>query len=899
MRVPLSWLREYVALPEAATGRDVATKLVAAGLEVERVEQLGVDLSGPLVVGQVLQVEELAGFRKPIRYCQVLVSAPGEAVDTRGIVCGARNFDLGDKVVVALPGAVLPGDFRISARKTYDHVSDGMICSSRELGAGDDHNGIITLPHEAEVGADAIELLGLRDEVLDIAVTPDRGYCLSLRGVAREAAIAYGLPLRDAALLDVPEANSYGYPVVVEDDAACDRFVARAVADIDPASPSPLWLQRRVAKAGMRPISLVVDVTNYVMLELGQPLHAYDRERLAGTIVVRRARLGEKLTTLDGVVRTLDREDLVIADGSGPIGLAGVMGGGATEIYQGTRDVVIEAAHFDPATIARAARRHKLSSEASYRFERGVDPEAARAAAQRAVDLLGLLGGGRTEPGVTEVGQPAEPERITITADHPGRVAGVEYPREVVVRRLQEVGCLVEGADTLSVTPPSWRPDLVDPNDLAEEVIRLQGYDQLPATVPHVPPGRGYTEAQRMRRRVGRALAGAGYVEVISYPFVGERVWDEFGLSPQDARRRTLRLVNPLSDSEPELRTTLLPGLLAALRRNVSRGEGDLSLFELGAVFLARPDAPKAARLPVSRRPTTEQLADQRKALPDQPQHIGVALAGDREPAGWWGAGRPACWADAVEAARVIARAAGTELTVRAGQRAPWHPGRCAELVVEGVVIGYAGELHPRVVAAMGLPARTCAAELNLDQLAPRTEPIVPAPRVSTYPVAIQDVALVVGEDIPAAEVEQALRDGAGELLESGRGFDVYTGAQVGEGNRSLAYTLRFRADDHTLTVEEATAARDAAVAVAAERVGARLRGAEPAAPSGKPAARKAAAPDKPASDKVASDKAAADKPASDKPAADNPAADKASPDEPASAAKATAKSPKRTPEKA
>lgn len=827
MRVPLSWLREYVALPAASTAREVATKLVAAGLEVERVEELGADLVGPLVVGQVLRIEELTDFRKPIRFCQVLVGGTGENAEVRGIVCGARNFEAGDKVVVALPGAVLPGGFQISARKTYDHVSDGMICSSRELGAGEDHAGIMLLPQEIETGVDAIELLGLRDEVLDIAVTPDRGYCLSMRGVAREVAIAYGLPLRDAALLDVPPANSYGYPVVVEDELACDRFVARTVVDLDPAAPSPLWLRQRISKAGMRPVSLAVDVTNYVMLELGQPLHAYDRERLAGTIVVRRARIGEKLTTLDGVVRTLDREDLVIADGNGPIGLAGLMGGGDTEIYQGTRDVVIEAAHFEPATVARASRRHKLSSEASYRFERGVDPEAARAAAQRAVDLLGLLGGGRTEAGVTEVGVERESVRITINADHPGRVAGFDYPRHVVVRRLQEVGCLVEGADVLTVTPPTWRPDLFDPNDLAEEVIRLQGYDQLPSTVPHVPPGRGYTEAQRMRRRVGWALAGAGYVEVLTYPFVNERVWDEFGLAPNDARRRTLRLANPLSDSEPELRTTLLPGLLAALRRNVSRGQSDVSVFELGAVFLPRADSPSAPRLSVDRRPTTEQLADQRKALPDQPRHIGVALTGEREPSGWWGQGRPSSWADAIEAARVIAAAAGTELTVRAGRRAPWHPGRCAELVVEGVVIGYAGELHPAVVAAMGLPERTCAAELNLDQLAPRTEPIVPAPRVSTYPVAIQDVALVVPEQVPAAQVADALRDGAGDLLESLRLFDVYTGEQVAAGHRSLAYTLRFRASDRTLTVEEASAARDAAVAAATQRTGARLRGAE------------------------------------------------------------------------
>ncbi|MGW0815145.1 phenylalanine--tRNA ligase subunit beta [Streptomyces viridiviolaceus] len=848
MRVPLSWLREYVDLPATETGRDVQAKLISAGLEVETVEHLGADLKGPLVVGQVLTIEELEGFKKPIRFCTVDVGRANGTGEPQEIVCGARNFAVGDKVVVVLPGATLPGGFSISARKTYGKTSHGMICSSDELGMGDDGtHGIIVLPPETEVGRDAIELLELVDEVLDIAVTANRGDCLSIRGVARETAIAYGLPLRDPALLDVPGPNAFGYPVKIADPTGCDRFTARTVTGLSPEARSPIWLQRRLQKVGMRPISLAVDVTNYVMMELGQPLHAYDRGLVQGTIGVRRAEEGEKIVTLDGVTRTLHAEDLVITDDRGPIGLAGVMGGANTEIadlpqsrtdstggtpidlQNATSDVVIEAAHFDQVSIARTARRHKLSSEASRRFERGVDPQAAAAAAQRTVDLLVLLAGGTAEAGVTEISAPSAPRTISVPADHPDKVAGVTYGRETVVRRLQEVGCDVYGQDELIVTVPSWRPDLTDPNDLAEEVIRLEGYENLPSTLPKPPAGRGLTSRQRLHRRIGRALAGAGYVEALNYPFVGEQVFDQLGLDADDPARRVVRLVNPLSDEEPVLRTSLLPGLLGALRRNDGRGSHDLALFETGLVFHPREEQRVAANLPVDRRPSEEDLAALNAALPDQPRHVAVVLAGAREQAGWWGKGRPADWADAVEAARAVAREAGAELIVRKGQYGPWHPGRCAELAVtvdgEDRIVGHAGELHPRVLKALGLPARTCAMELDLDAVERVGHDTPQAPGISTFPVATQDVALVVDAFVPAADVEAALREGAGELLESIRLFDVYDNAeQLGEGRKSLAYALRFRAADRTLTVDEASAAREAAVALAGERTGAVLR---------------------------------------------------------------------------
>jgi len=823
MRVPLSWLREHVDLPAEATGRDVAERIIRAGLEVETVDRVGGDLRGPLVVGRVVEYDELSEVKKPIRFCQVDV---GEHAP-RGIVCGAVNFGAGDKVVVALPGSTLPGGFEIGARKTYGKVSDGMICSESELGMAEGKSsGILVLPADSEIGADAVALLGLRDEVLDIAVTPDRGYCFSVRGVGREVAITYDVGFSDPGVRKAAGPLDGGYPVVIDDPIGCDRFVARTVTGIDPSRPSPLWLQRRLQMAGMRPLSLAVDITNYVMLELGQPLHGYDRGLLQGPIVVRRAAAGEKLETLDGATRDLDPEDLLITDGSGPIGLAGVMGGATTEISAATTAVVIEAAHFDPVAIARASRRHRLSSEASRRFEPGVDHALPAAAAQRAAELLVELAGGTAEPGVTIAGAGLTPTTIRVAASHPASVAGRDIAAATAVRRLEQIGCTVDVVgDLLDVVAPSWRPDLTDPADVAEEVIRLEGYHTIPSTLPLAPPGRGLTAVQRLRRRVGQALAAAGYAETLSYPFVGVRDLDALGIDAGDPRRRMLRLANPLSDEEPELRTTLLPGLLATLRRNVGRGTPDVAVFESGAVYLPRPGAPAAPRLPVDRRPSDDEVQRVQAALPDQPGHVGVALCGQREPGGWWGAARAVSWADAVEAGRVVARAAGVDLEVRAAQHAPWHPGRCAALLADGKVVGHAGELHPRVITALGLPARTCAMELDLDRVAALSGGVVAAPSISSYPVATQDVALIVDDAVPVADVEAALRAGAGELLESLRLFDVFTGEQIGAGRKSLAFALRFRAPDRTLTVDEASAARDAAVAEAARRTGAVLRG--------------------------------------------------------------------------
>jgi len=825
MRAPVSWIREYVDLPADLAVEDLAARLTALGLKLEAITKPGADITGPLVVGRVLSFEdEPQKNGKVIRWCSVDVGDANGTGEPQGIVCGAHNFSVGDLVPVILPGGVLSGSSEISARKTYGHVSAGMICSAKELGLGEDHDGIIVLPRDAgQPGDNVFDVLPLRDEVIEFEINPDRAYALSLRGIAREAALGFDTTFTDPAERDVPDARDGGYPVVLDDPAGCPVFITRTVTGFDPSAPTPAWLARRVQLAGMRSISLAVDVTNYVMLEMGNPIHGYDRDLLAGAIRVRRAADGERLTTLDGVDRALSTEDLLITDDSGPIGLAGVMGGQTTELSDATTNIVIEAAHFDAVTIFRAARRHKLPTEGAKRWERGVDPTLPASAADRVVDLLVRFGGGTADAGVTVAGQAPGRQPIRIADDLPARLTGMPIPPGVVVDHLRAVGCdasLDEAQSTVTATPPPWRPDLTDPFDLVEEVARVEGYDKVPSVLPQAPSGRGLTRGQKLRRRVGRTLAGAGYVEVVSFPFVGETDLDDLGLAADDERRAVLRLANPISSEEPAMTTTLLPGLLKAAARNAGHGHPDVALFEAASVTLPRGSVP-APILPVDRRPTEGELDELNKALPEQPLHLALTASGERERSGWWGPGRRAEWTDAVAAVRQVAEALAVDLTVHTAARAPWHPGRCAEFRVGEAVLGYAGELHPRVCQAYGVPSRTAAAEVNLDRLLELAVQVVPGPVFSSYPVAKEDVALVVDADLPAAEVETALREGAGALLESVRLFDLYTGDQVGPGKKSLAFALRFRAPDRTLTEAEAAEARDAAVALAAERTGA------------------------------------------------------------------------------
>ena len=804
MRLPYSWLREVVQT--GAPGWDVdpaelEAALIRIGHEVEDVIVLG-PVSGPLTMARVVEIEELTDFKKPIRACKVDV---GELAP-RDIVCGATNFAVGDLVVAALPGTTLPGDFQIASRKTYGRVSDGMICSAAELGLG-------------------------ADVVFDLAITPDRGYGLSVRGIAREIACAFDLDFVDPAAVVPLPVDGEAWPLVVEPGTGVRRFALRPVTGIDPEAVSPWWLRRRLLLSGIRPIAPAVDVTNYVMLELGHPLHAHDRDRIHGGLRVRCAEPGETVITLDDVERKLDPADVLIVDDIETAAIGGVMGAGSTEINDTSTDVLLEAAVWDPAAVSRTQRRLHLVSEAGRRYERSVDPAISVAAVDRCARLLAEIAGGTVRPTLTDwhddpLRDDWSPAPVRMAADLPDRIAGVRYPDGAVPARLQQIGAQVvtDPADvgTLVVTPPSRRPDLLEPADLVEEVLRLEGLDVIPSVLPAAPSGRGLTGVQLRRRAVGKSLALAGYVEVLPTPFLPAGVFDTWGLAVDDPRRSTSAVVNPLEADRPHLATTLLPGLLEALSRNVSRGSVDVALFGIAQVVQPGEQTGGVERIPTDRRPTEAEIAMLDASLPHQPQHVGMVLTGLREPRGPWGPGRPVEAADAFEAVRTVARACGVEVSLRAAQELPWHPGRCAEILVGETGVGYAGELHPAVVERAGLPKGTCAVELNLDAI-PIAESL-PAPRVSPFPAVFQDVALIVDGSVPAEAVIAAVGDGAGELLENVQLFDVYTGPQIGEGRKSLALALRFRATDRTLTEAEASAARDAAVACAAERLGAEQR---------------------------------------------------------------------------
>lgn len=838
MRVPLSWLAEFVDVPKGATPETVMAELVKVGLEEEGSHGFGV--SGPLVVGEVLEfVAEPQSNGKTIRWCQVRVAAPGSKAadggdDVRGIVCGASNFEVGDKVVVCLPGAELPGDFKIAARSTYGHISDGMMASARELNLSDDHAGIIRL-HELgldpAVGTDAAELLQLSEQAAEVNVTPDRGYCFSIRGIAREFSHATGAEFRDPIGKVQPESTS-GFNLKIQDSApirgrqGCHRFVLRSVNNVDTKQPTPPWMAARLKLAGMRSISLIVDITNYVMLEMGQPLHAYDADKLQGGITVRRANAGETIKTLDGQERKLNPEDLVIADDAGAIGIAGVMGGERTEVSDTTVNVMIEAANFDPISIARSARRHKLPSEASKRYERGVDSNVAEYAAARVVQLLEDEAKGTKDSLGADFAEHHEATPIWLPQNFASELVGVDYSAEETVSILNQIGCIVATVDGgYEVIAPSWRPDLTHKTDLVEEIARIGNYERIPARLPVAPPGRGLTTKQKNRRAVVNSLAGSGHVEVLTYPFVSAEQNQLFAAKKQP----TVKLANPLQGDADEMRVTLLPGLLDAAKRNLSRGLTDLAIFEEGSVFLPAATLKATADLPIgNERPTPTQLEELNKTIPSQPHHVAGIFTGNRLAQQVGVRSVESGYTDAIHAVRILAKSIGVEIAIHQASPFGFHPGRTAEVFVSisgtETSVGFAGELDPTLTGANDLPRRVGAFEINLDQLFAAAPEVIQAGVLLTMPAATQDLSLVVKTEVPAGELLEVVRVAAGELLEKVVLVDDYRGANVPEGHKSLTFALRFRAADRTLTQVEASEARDKAVEAANKKFGATLR---------------------------------------------------------------------------
>ena len=828
MKLPVSWLAEFIAFPKGFNPARNIEKLVAGfvkvGFEVEDVINLANSITGPLKVGTVLEIEELTGLKKPIRYVGLDL---GEK-SSRYVICGATNFKVGDQVVVALPGAVLPGNFTISARETYGRLSNGMICSARELGMGDDHSGIIVLEGKEKNGSDALSVLGTDDPIIDIAVNPDRGYAMSVRGAARELAMALGYPFKDidrkSILSKLAKKKKTGKVTQAEivDKSGADLIFLRSLSGVDPSAKTPSWMARRLTQAGMRPISFAVDVTNYVMLELGQPLHAFDSEKISGKLRVQRAGKFKAIKTLDNQLRQLSKEDLLIADEKKPLALAGTMGGLESEVGENTTKITLEAAHFNPIAVARNSRRHILSSEASRRFERGVDPLLAELASARAALLL-IEHAGAKYHGTSTKGSVPKPSTALISPAQISALIGTEYSSGEITKALVAIGCkITKSGKKWKVISPSWRTDLAHISDFAEEVARFYGYERIPSRVPtpKIPKSgkTGLTPLQQRRRYLSLALANRGFTEVHNYPFINQAQMELFGFTGD--RAKTFKIANPISDQNPLLRTHLSPGLLEAAARNLARGAKSVALFESGLVFRDIQKLEKVNGIGTSKRPSASQVRKIYESVPFQSLHIGGVVAGEIELSGWWGKGRIASWEDAVAITSELIRNITDEFTVKSVELAPWHPGRCAEFVVNGKPVAHAGEIHPRVTEALGLPARTIFFALVVDAIP--IQNAVPATPVVTMPAAIQDISMFVPADVAAADVTAALQEGAGELLESVELFDRFQ--KAGEDQISLAFTLTFRAPDRTLTSDEVSRLRTLAGEAATKRCQAVIR---------------------------------------------------------------------------
>jgi phenylalanyl-tRNA synthetase beta chain len=771
MLVPLSWLREYC--PVQSSAEDLAELMTMHGLPIERILRPWEGLAG-VVAARVLEVRD---HPNADRLCLARIDAGG---DEREVVVGVRNMGPGDLVPYAPPGATLPGfEGKLERRQFRGVMSDGMLCSPVELGISADHSGILVLPDAPEPGADLKESLGLDEAVLDLEVLANRGDLMAIVGVAREVAAMTGedLVLPELSVEENPEPAGDAATVEVADPEKCPRYLARVLRGVA-AGPSPVHAQIRLTAAGMRPRWNVVDATNYVMVELGQPLHAFDLDRLSGpAIVVRRAVGGERMVTLDGVERAFTEDDLLIADWERPVAVAGVIGGADTEVTERTTDVLLEAAWFQPVSIFRTSRRLGLRTEASMRFDRGVDPEGIGVAASRAAALLVEWAGGEVLRGAVEVG--AVPERRTI-AVRPGRASmllGLELSAAEVREALGRLRIpATEEADGVVTELPSYRVDLEREVDLIEEVGRSVGYDRVPSRLPGIRQAGGLTPEQRMRRRIGDLLAGAGLWEAQGVPFASAAALE---VVPAD-ERPPVRMANPISADDAYLQTSLLLGLLRAAQRNVAHRRTSLRLFEIGVTFVS---------------------AD---ALPVEEERVAVLLTGPAVE-GWPGDPREQDFVDAKGTLEHLLGGLGVR-TWSLGEPLgrPWHPGRSAAVTVGGQAAGELGELHPRVAEGFDLPGRVAAFELRVAPLVAEAAGAATYVEVSRFPPVHRDLAFLVDRDVPAGSVRTAILQAAGDLLDRAVLFDVFEGAPLPAGKKSLAFSLDFRAPDRTLTDREA-----------------------------------------------------------------------------------------------
>ena len=829
MRVPVSWLKEYVDW--TGTVEELAELLTMSGTEVEGIDWVGAPRDPEnltrFVVGRVMTHEKHPNADK-LSLCMVDVGEPA----ARQIVCGAHNFAVGDVVAVSLTGAVLESGLKLRKSAIRGVESEGMMLSERELGYEEDSPGIVILPRDWEVGTLLQDHLPVSEAVLELELTSNRPDCFSVYGIAREVAAASGARLAPpptagpAVLGGAPAEQSLA--VKVADPDLCPRYGARVVRGLQ-VGDSPAWLKARLTHAGMRPINNVVDVTNYVMLGWGQPLHAFDAAKIEGdTLIARRAKDGEKIVTLDGVERTLDGEMCVIADIAKPLVIAGVFGAVDAEVDEHTTDVVLEAANFSGPSILRTELHTGIRSEASNRFEKGLDANMVPGGLDFASRLFAELCGGEVAPGMLDV-RVERPQTRTL-AYRPEKcdaLLGYAVPAEEQAVILCRLGCAVEPGtlaeatpSVWTVAPPTFRPDLEREVDLIEEVGRIAGYGRAPATLPRHSTAGGLTPPQEVRRALRRALAACGLDEVITYTFVAPDAAAPLGFPEEDVRLRPVRLSNPMSIEQSVMRTTLLPGLIGALRDNIARLNDPPNLFELGRVYLWDDEVS----------PAPAHAAEPGVVLPHEPESVAIVLSSPLRPEAWTAGSRAADFfalKGVVEAVLGVLRLQGEfALLGDAIAAFPYlHPGKSALVRVAGREVGVLGQLRPDVAAAFGVEDLTLyIATLSLDVLAPLALPDVPFEDLGTYPPASQDLAVVVGRDVSAAAVVATARKAGGKLIRDVHVFDVYEGDQVPPDKRSLALRVVIRSPERTLSEKDIAGVRAKIVGALARDCGAALR---------------------------------------------------------------------------
>lgn len=799
MRLPMKWLKEFVDYKGSV--EEFVEKLTMSGSSVETVEYVGRDIKN-VVIGEVLEIKRHPHAEK------LLVAKVDTKERVLQIITGAHNIKKGDKVAVALPGATIEGGKKIGVQNIKGMESEGMLCSAKELGL-DDHGlpedmkkGLLILPKDAPVGKDIKEYIELEDAVVEFELTPNRADCFSIVGIAREAAATFNVPLKVSfsASEEIRQIDEiFGkVKVTVEAPDLCKRYIARVIEDVK-IEPSPLWMQRRLQLCGIRPINNIVDITNYVMMELGQPLHAFDYDKLTGgSIVVRRGKKGEKLVTLDGQEREITEDTLVIADKKGPIALAGIMGGENTEVTEKTRTVLLESANFLGSNIRRTARRLGIRTEASLRYEKGIDPNLAEIAAERACELIEKLGAGRVVKEYADVyPEVVRPRRLQLRVDKINALLGTNISKECMVGILRRLGMGIEDEDGKTfVIVPTFRADITQQADIAEEIARIYGYDNLPSTLPGSIATCGVlSKRQKLEDEIKKTLSDLGFSEIYTYSFISPSAFDKLKVPFDHEVRKAVRLMNPLGEEHSVMRTTLLDGILQVVKFNLNQKHKRIRIFEVGKVFLPK-------ELPL-------------KELPREKKMISLAVCEEKLDFYYL---------------KGIVEAIFSKLKIDNPKFKPdrhfaFHPGRTASISVGGEIAGYIGEIHPDVMENYDMEdKRVYVAELDMELLLDKAVTEVKYQPLPRFPAAERDMAIVVKESVAAGDIMEAIREIGGELLENVELFDIYRGEQIPRGCKSLAFSLTYRAKDRTLTDEEINDLHAKIVEGILERFDGRLR---------------------------------------------------------------------------